>query len=173
MKNLFSKIQSRKILILIVFLLIGLIFYFTYKHFSFKKIVNFKETRQKILNQIKKEEEKYKNDNYGATDPLKTYKLFLEALKNNDIDLAVKYFAIDNQAKYKELLLNIKKSGQWEKMMNDLLREENQKGEYIRDDWYNIKIKNERKEVVTTVVLKIIKDFEGKPVSNLWKIVEF
>jgi uncharacterized protein (DUF1015 family) len=97
----------------------------------------------------------------------------LEALKNNDIDLAVKYFAIDNQAKYKELLLNIKKSGQWEKMMNDLLREENQKGEYIRDDWYNIKIKNEKKEVVTTVVLKIIKDFEGKPVSNLWKIVEF
>jgi predicted negative regulator of RcsB-dependent stress response len=54
MKNLFSKIQSRKILILIVFLLIGLIFYFTYKHFSFKKIVSFKETQQEILNQPKK-----------------------------------------------------------------------------------------------------------------------
>ncbi len=57
--------------------------------------------------------------------------------------------------------------------MKDLLNPSNQQGEYVKDDWYNIKIKNERNEVVTTVVLKIIKNVEGKPVNDLWKIVEF
>jgi len=58
-------------------------------------------------------------------------------------------------------------------MMEDLENPKNQTGEYVTDDWYNIKIKNDKNEVVTTIVLKIIKDFDNQPVTNLWKIVEF
>src|SRR3989344_3454170 len=42
-------------------------------------------------------EARYLNDTYGSTTPEGTLQLFIDALKKNDIDLAVKYFVIDDQ----------------------------------------------------------------------------
>lgn len=174
----FKSIFTTKKIIFVIFLILlgilGFIFYYLFNHsLNFKNISHFKEKQEVILEQIQKEKEKYQNDIYGGKTPLETYKLFLEALKKEDINLAVKYFPVDLQEKYFQLFTQIKKSGQWEKMMVDLLREENQQGEYINNDWYNIKIKNSKNEVVTTVVIKLIKDFNNQPVNNIWKIVEF
>lgn len=174
MKNFKSFLKSRKIYFLIFLILLVFLGILLFYLFNRLKIINFSKENQKIiLEQIEQEKNKYLNDTYGGKTPIETYHLFLEALKNEDIKLAIKYFPLDLQEKYWQLFSQIKNNGQWEKMMKDLLKEENQTGEYIADDWYNIKIKNDKNEIVTTVVLKIIKDFQGNPINNLWKIVEF
>lgn len=177
MKNFKAFFKSRNIIFLIFlvpYCFLGIFLsYFFGPHSRIKNINSYKENQRTILKHLQQEKEKYTNDIYGGTTPLETYQMFLEALKKEDIDLAIKYFPLDLQKKYKDLFLQIKNSGQWEKMMKDLLKKENQLGEYLADDWYNIKIKNDKNEVITTVTLKIIKDFEGKPVNNIWKIIEF
>ncbi|HPC31151.1 MAG TPA: hypothetical protein PK119_01670 [Candidatus Paceibacterota bacterium] len=171
--QIFEVLKTRKFLILIIFLLLGIGGYFLFSHSDFGGYFAFNRKQKSLLEQIEKEKEKYQNDVFGGLTPLETYNLFLEALKKSDIELAVKYFPLDLQSKYLELFNQIKKSGQWEKMIKDLEKSENQIGEYVTSDWYNIKIKNDKNEVVTTVVLKIIKDFDNRPVTSLWKIVEF
>ena len=42
-------------------------------------------------------EEPYKKDIYGGKTPEETWAMFLDALKKGDIDLASKYFAVDEQ----------------------------------------------------------------------------
>lgn len=37
----------------------------------------------------------FKNDTYGGKTPEETYNLFVDALKKQDVDLAVKYFILD------------------------------------------------------------------------------
>ena len=51
------------------------------------------------------------SDKYGGTTPLETYKMFVEALKQQDIDLAVKYFVQDKQGEYKKFFEAIKQEG--------------------------------------------------------------
>lgn len=46
-------------------------------------------------------EARYLNDTYGSTTPEGTLQLFIDALKKNDIDLAVKYIFIDEREKVK------------------------------------------------------------------------
>ncbi|MGB9726535.1 MAG: hypothetical protein ACP5OX_00930 [Minisyncoccia bacterium] len=177
MKNFKAFLKSRNLfflIFLILFCSLGISFFYFFGPYSrIQNIASYKENQKNILKHLQQEKEKYTNDIYGGTTPLETYRMFLEALKKEDIDLAIKYFPLDLQKKYKDLFLQIKNSGQWEKMMKDLLKAENQVGDYLADDWYNIKIKNDKNEIVTTVTLKIIKDFEGKPVNNIWKIIEF
>lgn len=177
MKSFKSFSKSRNIIFLIFLILLiclGILLFYIFGPYSrYKRITSFTESQKILSERLKQEKEKYTKDIYGGTSPLETYQMFLEALKKEDIKLAIKYFPLDLQKKYEELFLEIKNSGQWEQMMKDLLKPENQIGEYITDDWYNIKIKNDKKEIVTIVVLKIIKDFENQPVNNLWKIVEF
>src|SRR3989338_1604135 len=52
-------------------------------------------------------EEPYKNDTYGGKTPEETWAMFLDALKKGDIDLASKYFAVDEQ---KNILERIQES---------------------------------------------------------------
>jgi len=166
-------LKTRKFLVLIIFLLLGIGGFFLYSYSNLGGYFTFNKKQKAILEQIEKEKEKYQNDVFGGSTPLETYNLFLEALKKDDLELAVKYFPLDLQDKYLQLFSQIKESGQWNEMMEDLENPKNQTGEYVTDDWYNIKIKNDKNEVVTTIVLKIIKDFDNQPVTNLWKIVEF
>jgi len=171
--QIFKVLKTRKFLVLVIFLLLGIGGFLFYSYSDLGRYFTFNKKQKTLLQQIEKEKEKYQTDVYGGLTPLETYNLFLEALKKDDIELAVRYFPKDLQTKYLELFNQIKKSGQWREMMKDLEKPENQTGEYITSDWYNIKIKNDKNEVVTTVVLKIIKDFENQPVTNIWKIVEF
>lgn len=51
----------------------------------------------KVERETKRLEDLYKNDKYGAETPEETFDLFIEALKNKDIELASKYFVIKKQ----------------------------------------------------------------------------
>jgi len=53
---------------------------------------------QKYLDEM---EELYMEDTYGGDTPEETLQLFIDALKNEDIDLAAKYFVLDKQDEWR------------------------------------------------------------------------
>jgi hypothetical protein len=63
---------------------------------------------QRSVDQYAKE---IKADKYGGKTPEETYAMFVEALKKEDIDLAVKYFVKEEQSEYKKMFEDIKKNG--------------------------------------------------------------
>ena len=77
---------------------------------------------QRSVDQYAKE---IKADKYGGKTPEETYAMFVEALKKEDIDLAVKYFVKGEQSEYKKMFEDIKKNGKWDMMMEDVLAERN------------------------------------------------
>jgi len=64
-----------------------------------------------FLNKIYKQEQSYKNDTYGGKTPEETYQMFLTALKAKDIELASKYFVLEEQERYKQALQEVDKNG--------------------------------------------------------------
>lgn len=134
------------------------------------------ERGQKELNiKLKEIEQMYQNDTYGGQTPEETYSLFLEALKNNDINLAVKYFLPEKQEEYKTLLTQIKQSNQWNQMLKDLLNPKNSKGKMMNGN-YVIEVIDDKNVSVTTIVIKkpiLILGNNKTELSNLWKIAQF
>lgn len=170
-------LHSKKafLILTILFVLVFVFFFFSqFQAFIFKKQIKIRE--EIIKKQIQNLERDYKNDIYGAETPEKTYQLFLEALKNKDVDLASKYFILEKQEEYKKLLIQIENNTQWEEMMSDLLLSENQLGKYQDKETYVIEVVNRKNESVSTIVLKIpIIKFgtDTRKPSNIWKIVNF
>lgn len=75
-------------------------------------------TRQKAAAQLSEQEQalkeyeaRYVADTYGGKTPEETLTLFVDALKKNDIDLAVKYVFIDDAVKIKTDLERAKSDG--------------------------------------------------------------
>src|SRR3989344_1909577 len=66
--------------------------------------------------------EAYKSDTYGGDTPEETLRLFIDALKVGDTELAAKYFVVDEQEKWREKLLDIQKKNVLTLMVNDLER---------------------------------------------------
>ncbi len=62
----------------------------------------------------------FKNDTYGGRTPEETYNLFVDALKKQDVDLAVKYFILDadRRERYQKEFNDKKQSGELEKYAN-------------------------------------------------------
>jgi len=115
-----------------------------------------------------------KKDKFGGKTPLETYMMFVEALKNEDIDLASKYFIKEKQSEYKEFFEEIKKAGKWDLMMKDVLAERNLKGgEYLGDAAYSLEVTGEDKFVSATVSIVLPLNLSGQPISDIWKIERF
>ncbi|OGZ96914.1 MAG: hypothetical protein A3B34_00890 [Candidatus Sungbacteria bacterium RIFCSPLOWO2_01_FULL_54_21] len=72
---------------------------------------------EKQAEEIKKE---YREDPYGGDTPEETLKLFIEALKKGDIDLAAKYFVLDKQEEWRADLSQIQEKGLLDEMVGDL-----------------------------------------------------
>ncbi|MDP3726639.1 MAG: hypothetical protein Q8R36_05635, partial [bacterium] len=66
--------------------------------------------KQERLAREKLEElkQQYEQDIYGGDTPEETLKLFIDALKKEDIDLAAKYFVLDKQEGRYEALVQLK-----------------------------------------------------------------
>ena len=56
----------------------------------------------KAKREVEKLIEEYNNDPYGGETPEETLRLFIDALKKGDIDLAAKYFVMEKQEKWKD-----------------------------------------------------------------------
>jgi hypothetical protein len=133
----------------------------------------------------------FKADTYGGKTPEETYNLFVDALKKQDVDLAVKYFVLDEErrARYWTEFDNMKKEGKMADYGNKLPAWD--KWEQIKDsynDWEN-RATIERGQLVTEPI-KVFDDainqwviiepgiygdsiIFGKNSNNIWKIESF
>jgi len=108
-------------------------------------------------------EAQYENDIYGGDTPEETLALFIDALETGDIELASKYFVIEEQGKWLVRLGEIKEDGLLADMITDLKRDKF-KNE-ISKEQVNFSISNDSGEVALTVLL-------GRTPNSLWKIID-
>ena len=106
--------------------------------------------------------EQYENDPYGGVTPEETLNLFIEALEKGDVELASKYFVIDEQEEQLKYLQSLQNENQLELIIKDtknlqLRRKDNEKAFFA--------IANENNVVKVQVIM-------GLGVNNKWKIYE-
>ena len=118
-------------------------------------------------NYQKQVEEAYKNDTYGGSTPEETLRLFVEALKKEDVELASKYFTLDdnlNREKWVNNLLAIKNKGLLASMVRDLDNAvPDPDGPLYKND-FSFVIYSGDGSVATEI------DMEFNSVSRVWKI---
>ena len=136
--------------------ILGVIALYTVRYFN-------PENRQireaeRLIEELKRQE---REDPYGGTTPEETLRLFIEALKKGDIELASKYFIWDKQEEWKKNLIQITDKKLLDEMVKDL-----QKDKYphkIDNTFITYSIANDKNEIALTIYLKRIP-------SGIWKI---
>jgi len=173
---LFRKLKlSQKYLFIFLLLLIlasGTVIFFYYFSAQGQQARRYTKELNTLYQKEQEQETQSRQDQYGDITPEKTYQLFLTALKNNDPELASKYFIMDQQETYKQLFLSIQKNNEWDKMMEDLLDSRNSEGEYENKESYLIQILDNSNNLVTTVHLIPVKNTAKDP-NIIWKLLEF
>ena len=114
---------------------------------------------------LKNYQELMKADSYGGQTPEETLQLFIDALKKEDMDLASKYFLLDDEGKrdkWVAYLLDLKDKGQMQKLAEDLGRAKAGIASYEAD--YTFEVFNEDGTVGVSV------DMELNELSGVWKI---
>src|SRR3990167_1542628 len=96
-KNIFKSWTGGPVLILVVLILVWGIPYLTGKYQTWQ-----------LNREYNKLAEPYYTDTYGGATPEETYDLFIDALKDGDIELASKYFVIEKQDDWRETLNKFK-----------------------------------------------------------------
>ena len=73
-----------------------------------------------VTQNLKNLEKQYAEDPYGGDTPEETLRLFVDALKTGDTELAAKYFVLDKQQEWREDLAKIEEKGLLDEMVRDL-----------------------------------------------------
>ena len=97
----------------------------------------------------------YENDPYGGDTPEETLALFIEALERGDVELASKYFVIDEQEEWRGKLVRIKEEDLLNEMIKDLQNKEEDK---IDNDTARYFIFAQTGQAATLVLIKTIND---------------
>ncbi len=120
----------------------------------------------RAIQDLKDLERQYAEDPYGGDTPEETLRLFIDALKAGDMELASKYFVLDKQEQWKNDLLIIQEKGLVDEMVRDLERLGN-KYPLVEgnDNRFIFEAYNEQKEFVMQA--DIAKASNGK-----WKILD-
>jgi len=158
-------------------IIIGFMVVLTISTLFSKYIWNGLVTRYKtkvFLNKIYKQEQSYKNDTYGGKTPEETYQMFLTALKAKDIELASKYFVLEEQERYKQALQEVDKNGKWDLMMDDLTQK-NLKWTMIGKVLCTLEIFDKNNIFLTQIDFALpSKAFSTlEPVTGVWKVSSF
>lgn len=149
--------------ILKYFIIFGLIFVAVY---SFTEII-YKPWKQKrdLQREIDKWQEEmqrpYKEDTVGGNTPEETLNMFIQALKDGDLDYASKFFVVEKQKEWAENLKKIKEAGYLDEMVGDL-----DQGNRIKTHESDVTVEyniDNGKEVIA--LFNITKNINGK-----WKI---
>ena len=74
----------------------------------------------KAVQDLENLQKQYAEDTFGGDTPEETLRLFVDALKKGDTDLAAKYFVLDKQQEWREDLAKIKEKGLLKSMIRDL-----------------------------------------------------
>lgn len=109
-------------------------------------------------------ERRYREDPYGGETPEETLRLFIDALKKGDVELASKYFVLDKQQKLAEDLERISAEGLLANAITDLERAT--RGNDIDENNARFVVANRNDEVVT--IINVSRGSNGR-----WKILDF
>ncbi len=111
-------------------------------------------------------EKAMREDTYGGKTPEETLNMFIEALKKEDVELASRYFMLDENGevskKWIDLLDKVKQEGNLKKMANDIEKYDEAKETF--DPYYLFIYRNKDK----TVGLQITMIFNSQ--TSIWKI---
>ena len=105
----------------------------------------------------------YAEDTYGGKTPEETLQLFISALKAGDIELASKYFMVDEQIKWTKNFEQIRDRGMFNQMIGDVERAKITKRDVDR---VFFTVANQNNEVTLQILLAT------NPYNKLWKIYD-
>ena len=130
----------------------------TIDYFQYQKSPEYRARQE--AERIKKE---YTQDPYGGDTPEETLRLFIDALKKGDTELAARYFVMDKQNEWRQDLAKMKEKKVLEDMVRDLekvklTKKDEQKAFFT--------LVNENNVAVSELIIR--KD----RISNKWKIEE-
>lgn len=123
------------------------------------------EQYEKYLSWQEQYEEAMKSDTFGGLTPQETLDMFVEALKEENVDLASKYFLLDenlSREKWVNALEDKKNKGELNEIINLLISAESAGSSM--DGRFGFEIKNKEGEIVGDINMKLNK------YSNIWKI---
>src|SRR3989338_3778119 len=137
---------------LIVVLAFGSIYYLNY----------YNSPEQKALRYYADLEKQYAEDTYGGKTPEETLQLFIDDLKAGDIDLASKYFVVEEREKTKNDLATVQNNGGLGDVMGriqniSLSKTDNDKAWFV--------ITDENRVIKYEVLL-------SKNQNSVWKIID-
>jgi len=110
---------------------------------------------------LKELEKQYAEDQYGGDTPEETLRLFIDALKKEDTDLAAKYFVLDKQEEWRKSLTILEEKKLIDEMVKDL--ETAKRGKDISSKWaqFGLADKNNHEVGIVSII---------KAPNNKWKI---
>lgn len=162
----FKKI-SKIIIIIIIFLVVAVVGYLAggiIKYgFDIRKSDKVTENFQNAL------EQPYKDDVYGGKTPEETWAMYIDALKNGNIELASKYYAVGSMNVPIDSLYEKKQNGQLEGWIKELetLEEDNHQTLSKDKKYYFYNYFNEKYQ--QTLSSSVI--FYLNPYTEVWKII--
>lgn len=121
------------------------------------------DPKQRAIEGYKKVEAQYANDSYGGNTPEETLRLFIEALKAGDTDLAAKYFILDKQEEVRGDLDLMKDKKLIQTLISQLTKAQLTK----KGDSAFVTLVDENSVVISQMILEI------NTKNYRWKITEF
>lgn len=119
-------------------------------------------------------EEPYKKDIYGGKTPEETWAMYIDALTKGDIDLASKYYAVGDQEKERQALLEGRDRDNLKLYLEQLsapLQKDDSLPDFILANkerkYYYYMVK----EIETGEMLKNTAEFYLNPYTKVWKIL--
>ena len=142
---------------------LGLGIYYATGWYKWQSAQNEATANDRALQDIKEWEAQYENDTYGGTTPEETLALFIDALKKGDIDLASKYFVVDERETWLNNLRRIQEGDKLNSMIRDLGTA--QRGKDIDENGAVFSLANPLNEITAMIYLA-----SGK--NGVWKIID-
>lgn len=103
---------------IVIFVIAG---YFALRfYFRNEEFIKKQKQDQEIIEYYAALEKRAEEDTYGGETPEETLRLFIDALKAGDTDLAAKYFVVEEQEEEKNYLEEVKRDGLIESMIGEL-----------------------------------------------------
>jgi hypothetical protein len=127
-----------------------------------RKIIEGQEQYEQIVADYKKE---LREDIYGGETPEETLKMFVEALRQEDVELASKYFFVDasgDRSKWVKGLSKAKEEGRINQIADAIESAVPFQSPY--EGRYQFVVKDENEQVINTVFLVFNKE------AQIWKI---
>jgi len=121
-----------------------------------------KSPEYRVTQELKELERRYREDPYGGTTPEETLQLFIDALEKGDIELASRYFLIEEQPKWRGYLQELKEKDNLESLIREAKKLELTKK--VEERAFFV-IADEKNIVEVQVVL-------GRNVNGRWKVLE-